>query len=130
MSDNPNVARMREGYDAFAKGDLAALRELMTEDIVWHVPGRSALAGDYEGPDAVLAFFGRTMELTGGSFKAEPLTLLSDDAYGAAPVAITAHREDRHLDVLNVQAIRWRDGRVAEFWDTSTDPDALERFFA
>ena len=88
------------------------------------------MAGDYEGDDAVLAFFGRTMELTGGTFTVEPLTLLSDDAYGAAPVAITAHREDRHLDVLNVQAIRWRDGRVAEFWDTSTDPDALERFFA
>jgi ketosteroid isomerase-like protein len=50
MSDHPNVARMREGYDAFAKGDLAALRELMTEDIVWHLPGHSALAGDYEGP--------------------------------------------------------------------------------
>jgi hypothetical protein len=32
--------------------------------------------------------------------------------------------------VLHVQAIRWRDGRVAEFWDTPTDPDALERFFA
>jgi uncharacterized protein len=130
MSDHPNVQRMRDGYDAFAKGDLAALRELMTEDIVWHVPGHSALAGDYSGIEAVLAFFGRIMESTGGSFRAEPLTLLADEHYGAAPVKITAHRGDRHLDVMNVQASRLVDGRVAEFWDTSTDPDATEAFFA
>jgi len=130
MSDHPNVQRMRDGYDAFAKGDMAALRELMTEDVVWHVAGSTPLSGDYEGIDAVLAFFGETMEITGGSFRAEPRTLLSDDAYGAAPVNVTAHRGDRHLDVLNVQVARWRDGRVAEFWDTTTDTDASEAFYA
>jgi ketosteroid isomerase-like protein len=130
MSDHPNVARMREGYAAFAKGDLAALRELFTEDIVWHVPGHTSLAGDYEGIDDVQVFFVRVMEVTGGSFRAEPLTLLADDDYGAAPVRITAHRGDRHLDVMNVQVSRLRDGRVAEFWDTTTDPDATEAFYA
>jgi ketosteroid isomerase-like protein len=130
MSGHPNVARMRDGYEAFAKGDLATLRELLTQDVVWHVPGRSALAGDYEGIDAVLAFFGRVMELSDGSFRAEPLTLLADDHYGAAPVRITAHRGDRHLDVMNVHATRMQDGRVAEFWDTTTDPDVVEAFWA
>jgi uncharacterized protein len=130
MTEHPNVARMREGYGAFGKGDLEALRELMTEDVVWHVPGRSPLAGDYAGIDTVFAFFGQVFELTGGSFRVEPLTLLADDEYGSAPVRITAHRGDRHLDVLNVQTSRMRDGRVAEFWDTTTDPAAADEFWA
>lgn len=130
MSEHPNVQRMRDGYDAFAKGDSATLRELMTEDVVWHVPGRTPLSGDYEGIDAVLAYFARIMETTGGSFRAEPRTLLADDTYGAAPVAITAHRGDKHLDVMNVHACRFREGRVAEFWETSTDPDAAQEFYA
>ena len=130
MSDHPNVQRMRDGYDAFAKGDLPALRELLTEDVVWHVPGHTYLAGDYEGIDDVLVFFVRVMEVTNGSFRVEPLTLLADDGYGAAPVRITAHRGDRHLDVMNLQVSRLRDGRVAEFWDTTTDPDATEAFYA
>ena len=130
MSDHPNLQRMRDGYDAFAKGDVAALQELMTDDIVWHVPGHSSLAGDYAGKEAVLGFFGRVMETTEGSFRVEPLTLLTDDHYGAAPVHITAHRGDRHLDVMDLQVSRWQDGRVAEFWDTSTDPDATDAFFA
>jgi ketosteroid isomerase-like protein len=130
MSEHPNVRRIRDGYDAFAKGDLAALRELMTDDVVWHLPGHSPLAGDYEGIDAVLAFFGQVMEMTGGSFRVEPLTLLADDHYGAAPVRVTAHRGDRHLDAMNVHASRLRDGRVVEFWDTATDPDAADEFWA
>lgn len=130
MNEHPNVQHMRDGYVAFGKGDLPALEELMTEDVRWHVPGRTAMSGTYEGRTAVFEFFGRVMELTEGSFRVEPLTLLADDHYGAAPVRITAHRGDRHLDVMNVQTSRLQDGRVVEFWDTTTDPDAMEAFFA
>ena len=130
MSDHPNVQLMSDGYVAFGKGDLAALELLMTDDVIWHVPGRTPLAGDYQGRTAVFAFFATVMELTEGSFRVEPLTLLADDHYGCAPVRITAHRGDRHLDVMNVQASRLEDGKVAEFWDTTTDPDAMEAFFA
>ena len=130
MTDNPNVQRMREGYVAFGKGDLAALQELLAEDVVWHVAGRTPLSGTYEGRTAVLEFFGKVMEVTEGSFKAEPLTLLADDDYGCAPVRITAHRGDRHLDVMNVHTSRLQDGRVAEFWDTTTDTEASEAFYA
>ena len=130
MTDHPNVQRMRDGYVAFGKGDLAALEDLLTEDVVWHVAGRSELAGTYEGRTAVFEFFGKVMELTEGSFRVEPLTLLADDHYGCAPVRITAHRGDRHLDVMNVQTSRLQDGRVAEFWDTTTDPEASDAFYA
>jgi ketosteroid isomerase-like protein len=130
MTDHPNVQRMRDGYVAFGKGDLAALEDLLTEDVVWHVAGRSSLAGTYSGRTAVFEFFGKIMEITEGSFRAEPLTLLADDHYGCAPVRITAHRGDRHLDVMNVQASRLEDGRVAEFWDTTTDTEATEAFYA
>jgi hypothetical protein len=70
------------------------------------------------------------MELTEGSFRVEPLTLLADDRYGCAPVRITADRGNRHLDVMNVQTARMEDGRVVEFWDTTTDPEAGEKSYA
>jgi ketosteroid isomerase-like protein len=130
MSDHPNVQHMRDGYVAFGKGDLAALEDLLTEDVVWHVAGSTPLSGTYEGRTAVFEFFGRVMEITEGSFRVEPLTTLADDNYGAAPVRITAHRGDRHLDVMNLQVSRLRDGRVAEFWDTTTDTEATEAFYA
>ena len=85
MSEHPNVERMRQGYEAFGKGDLEALRRLWTDDIRWHETGRSDLAGTYEGADAIFRFFGRLMDLTEGSLRVEPPALLADDHYGAAP---------------------------------------------
>ena len=116
MSEHPNVVRMREGYEAFAKGDLDTLRQLWTDDIRWHEGGHSDFAGTYEGPEAV--------------FAVEPRAFLADDHYGATPVTLTAHRGDRTVEVLNVHLTRFENGKVAEFWDTSTDEDTLDRFFA
>jgi uncharacterized protein len=68
---HPNEDLIRRGYDAFSRGDMDTLRELFHLDIVWHAPGRSQLFGDHRGVDAVLGYFGRTMELTGGNFRVE-----------------------------------------------------------
>jgi ketosteroid isomerase-like protein len=131
MSDHPNLSRMREGYDAFGKGDLAGLRELWRNDVRWHEPGSTPLSGDYEGPQAVFAMFGRLMELTGGSFRAEPVLMCADDEHGTALVRFTAHREDRHLDTLVAQVARFDgDGKLAEFWNAPTDQPLMERFLA
>ncbi|WP_448638724.1 nuclear transport factor 2 family protein [Geodermatophilus sp. URMC 63] len=131
MSDHTNVARMREAYTAFAKGDLAAMTELFGEDIRWHEPGEGPLSGDYEGPQAVFAMFGRSMELTENSLRVDPVLLCADDEHGTALVRFTAHRGDRHLDTLVAQVVRFdADGRVAEFWNAPTEPAVMEAFLA
>ncbi len=129
MSDHPNLVRARESYEAFAKGDLATLTQQWREDIRWHEPGTSELAGDYEGPQAVFGMFARLMELTESSFRAEPVLVCADDEHGMALVRFTAHRGDRHLDTLVAQVARFDgDGRVAEFWNAPTDQPVMDRF--
>src|SRR5947209_11730063 len=71
MTEHSNSEAIRRAYEAFNKGDVETLREMLAEDIVWHVPGRSSLAGTYRGRDATLAYFGRMDELTEGSYHAE-----------------------------------------------------------
>ena len=48
-----NAAIVRRGYDALTCGDLTTLGELFGDDISWHTPGRSPLAGDVVGREAV-----------------------------------------------------------------------------
>jgi ketosteroid isomerase-like protein len=48
-----NVETIRRGYDAFNRGDLDAVVELMGPDFEWLPPQRSLTAGTYQGPDAV-----------------------------------------------------------------------------
>jgi uncharacterized protein len=131
VSDHPNLILMREGYQAFAKSDLATLTEQWRADIRWHEPGSNPFSGDYEGPQAVFEMFGRLMELTENSFRAEPVLLCADDEHGTALVRFTAHRGDRHLDTLVAQVVRFDgDGKLAEFWNAPTDQPLMERFLA
>jgi ketosteroid isomerase-like protein len=78
---HPNEELVRRGYNAFARGDMDTSASCSTQGIVWHFPGRSPLAGDHRGVDAVLGFFGRTMELTAGTFRAELHDVVADDRH-------------------------------------------------
>ena len=64
---HPNEELIRRGFEAFSKGDMETLRnEIFASDVKYHVPGKSPISGDYDGIDAVLGFFGKIFELTGG----------------------------------------------------------------
>ena len=52
MGADENAAIMRRAYEAFNKGDMNTLIELFDESAVWHLPGRSSMANDYQGRDA------------------------------------------------------------------------------
>jgi uncharacterized protein len=64
----------RRAYETFASrqramyagGPVQPVRELLASDVVWHVPGTSAIAGDHRGRDAVMRYFERRRELAGG----------------------------------------------------------------
>ena len=58
MTENASESVVRRTYQDFESGDLDLLRVVMAQDVVWHEPGRSACAGDYKGPEAVLGFPG------------------------------------------------------------------------
>jgi hypothetical protein len=54
---HPNEDLVREGFAAFGRGDLDALRDqYFAESLRDHVPGRSPIAGDYEVPPRWLSF--------------------------------------------------------------------------
>jgi ketosteroid isomerase-like protein len=71
MGPVENAEVVRRGYEAFNKADIATLSEITDENASWHTPGRSPIAGHYQGRDAVLAQFSRYGGDTGGTFKAE-----------------------------------------------------------
>src|SRR5438034_10170969 len=55
--EHPNIPLVRRALAAFSSGDMEEVKALLADDIVWHVPGRGTLAGDYRGIHEVLRFF-------------------------------------------------------------------------
>ena len=74
-----NAEIVRRGYQAFNAADIKTLTELFDEKASWHTPGRSSIAGDHVGREAAFTQFGRYLQETGGSFKAELRHVAADD---------------------------------------------------
>jgi ketosteroid isomerase-like protein len=129
MSEHPHVTLIRGAYEAFGKGDIAALDDVFAEEIRWHEPGRNQLAGTLEGRPAVYEMFGRLMTLTEGSFRIDLRTVLADDDYAVAVADISARVGDRSFAVVNTHVMRFRGDQVGEFRETSGDQYAQDEVF-
>ncbi len=130
MPEHPNVGLFRKGYEAFAKGDMATLRELFSEDVVWHVSGNNPLSGDYRGQDAVFAFFARIAELSGGTFRIDLHDVVANDEHAVALARSTASRQGKQLDSRETHISHVRNGKITEFWGFPEDLRVPDEFWS
>ena len=130
MADHPNVELLRKGYQAYGSGDMETINELFSDDIEWHIAGRSQLAGTYHGKDEVFGLFGKIVELSGGTARFEVHDLLANDEHGVALVTGSASREGRDFTGKDVHTFHIRDGKVVEFWDSPLDQYASDEFWS
>ena len=125
------TALVRKGFEAFAKGDLAALQELLSPDIVWHSSGRSQISGDYKGGNDVFAFFGRILEETQGSFSQEVHAVTEGDDHVVGITRAQASRNGKTLDSNQVLIFHFdQSDKVTEVWVTPWDQHAVDEFWA
>ena len=68
-ADDMSMALVRRGYIAFNSGDAETLLALFAKDVIQHVPGSGPFAGTYKGPEAVLGYYGRLAQDTGGAIR-------------------------------------------------------------
>jgi ketosteroid isomerase-like protein len=131
MPADENAAIMRRAYAAFNSADINTLIELFDESAVWHLPGRSRFADDYQGRDATLAYFGQLGQETGGTFQAELQHVLADDEDRVVGIQRSrAQRDGKQLDVGDCIVFQLKDGRVTDGREHFHDLYAWDEFWA
>ncbi|MFI5214954.1 MAG: nuclear transport factor 2 family protein [Candidatus Limnocylindria bacterium] len=131
MSVHPNAARIRGLFQAFHDRDLAAIQAAIPEHAVWHFPGRKGgLAGSHQGRDAILAFLGQVVALSGGSFRLELEDVIASDTSAAVFFRGSGSRAGRTLDNPTCLRIRIENGRIVEVWEFVWDLYAVDEFWA
>jgi ketosteroid isomerase-like protein len=55
LSLDQKVDIVRRNFDAFRRGDLQAISDSFTDDIVWHGRGSTQFGGDFNGKQATMA---------------------------------------------------------------------------
>ena len=131
MTADENADILRRAYAAFNSGDMDTLIEVFDESIVWHLPGRSAMANDYEGRDATLAYFGQLAQETGGTFRAELKHVCADgDDHVVGIQRSTGDRNGKHLDVGDSIVFKLKDGRIVDGREHFHDLYAWDEFWS
>jgi len=118
MSESESERAVREFHERqrrfYAGGEAEPLREMLTDDIVWHVPGHNAIAGDHTGIDAVMSYFERRRDLARATFRVNVREVMSTGEVVVQLAGGTAELGGREVAWETVGIFRVRDGRIAE----------------
>lgn len=128
---HPNVLRYIQAIRAFNDNDIDAVGEYFSENIVYRIPGRSPVAGEFHGIEQFARALKLVKELSGGTIKFEPQVVLANDqavmAYGHA----TAQRRGKTLDIDHAYLYRFdKEGRIIEGRTIPVDLHAFDEFWS
>jgi uncharacterized protein len=122
---------VRAGVEAFIRGDLDTLQsQFFADGIVWHVPGKSPLGGEYTGMGQVRDYLSRAFQLFHGTVDIELQDVLANDRHAVALFRSRAERTGRRLDTFDAVIFRVEGGKFTEVWHRSEDPYASDVFWS
>ena len=128
--EHPNVALIRNLYEARDRNDEDAIRSVLSQDVVWHEPDVGGEhTGDLRSPDAVLAMIRDARGRTGGTFKLRPREIVANGEHAVALVDWSAERDGETLEGKEVAVYRVRDGKVVEVHFHQDNQDLDRRFW-
>lgn len=126
-----NADIVSRAYAAFNSADIPTLMETFDESATWHTPGSSSIAGATGNRDETFAQFGRYLEGTGGTFKAE-LRYVTSDAEGAV-VGVhhnSGTRNGKRLSTDCCITFTVKNGRIVEGKEHFQDQANWDAFWA
>jgi|SRR5205085_2536130 len=124
--EHSNAAAYRRTADAFRARDSETLAQLIADDVIWHVPGDSPLAGDIGGIEELFRWFERLHQVTKGTFGLREHDVLANDDHVVALSDMSSERAGRRISVNVVSVMHFRDGRQLERWFHPSDPAAWD----
>lgn len=130
MGSQEDTALVRRGYEAFIAGDMETLRDLFTEDAVWHTGGTGALSGDKKGRDAILAYFGELYSRSNGTLKVTLDDVASGDKYTIGVQSGHAERDGKTLDQRTIIMFTISGGKVVEALEVAEDTAKASDFWS
>ena len=127
-AEHSNAALVRRVFAAFGK-DAMAISAAFSREIVWRVPGDTAVSGEYRGRRDVVEFLRRTGLETNGTYRSSLQTVFANDDWAVAIYRAVGRRNGIDLDVDQGFVIRFEDGLWKEVDAVPLDA-AFDAFWA
>lgn len=119
----------RRQAQMYGGGELDAIAELLADEIAWHVPGTSPIAGVHRGVEGVLDYFRLRRELAKSSMR----ITVHGELESADSVAVLAggsiEEPGAGASWETVGVYRFAGRRLAEAWLVPLDPRHFDRIW-
>ncbi|WP_243384087.1 nuclear transport factor 2 family protein [Geothrix alkalitolerans] len=120
-----NLSKIQDFFAAYASKDVSAVKDALSEDIIWRIPGHHPLAGDKRGITEVLAFFD---QLAKAGFQAQPIVVVEQGDF-----VVDHHRgwstAGSGLDLMWCLVFRFESGKIKEVTNFCEDQHRADLFF-
>jgi ketosteroid isomerase-like protein len=120
----------RRQQTMYAGGEVDDVAALLSEDVVWHVPGASPIAGDHRGRAAVLDYFRHRRGLAGATMRMHVRSSLVDRDTVAEFTDGSARIDEVDAEWRTLGVYRFRDGLLAEAWLVPLELDAFDAIWS
>lgn len=129
-SEHPNARLLRELFAAFDKGEVEKIGASLTEAVHWTTPGRSRLAGEFSGREAVLAQLARSGDLSGGTYRVAVEDAMASDRRASVLYRGTGLRLGRSLDLRHLALYDIANGMISTVRVAPLDQYAFDEFWS
>jgi ketosteroid isomerase-like protein len=126
VSEHPDIGILRRLLTAFASGDAGLEGSVLTEDVVWHVPGTHRFSGRFDGREAAIRRLD-AMQEAGITARFDVHDIVANDEHAIALVHLHLEVADgRRYDQPQVQVAHVRDALISEYWTMNQDQAVLD----
>jgi ketosteroid isomerase-like protein len=119
--DKQNIETVRRAYQA---GE-----EVISPDIVWHVPGHNPVSGVYRGAKAyredMVARMGATDE-----WIVDINEIMINGNYASVSINLRGLRKGHRIYLNGAHLLRLENGKIVEGWGFTENQDVLDEFFS
>jgi ketosteroid isomerase-like protein len=119
----------RQG-EMYAGGPVEPVIELLAEDIVWHVPGSSPVAGSHRGVRQVVEYFEKRRRLADATMRMRPGKAIYEGDAVAQFVEGTAMLGGENVTWQTIGIYRIDRGLIREVWLVPLDADQFDRIWS
>jgi hypothetical protein len=132
--EHAHALLLREFHEAqnrfYAGGEQGPVEAMLTDDVTWHVPGDSPIAGEHRGRERVLAYFAKRRQISDASFQIAVHGVLADDQRAVILAGGEVRRGAQTLSWGTVGIFRIADGMIAECWVLPHDQRAFDEIWS
>lgn len=124
---HPNVILIHKFFEAYSNNNFEVIKNLLSPDIKWIIPGIHPLSGTKEGADEVIQYFEKIAKF---GFKAKPIVLGVNDDY-----VIDCHSNwstSKNGDKVKfMSCLLWKieEGKIATVHNFQQDQHLVDAFF-